>query len=191
MATTVTPPKDTAAPSHDADGSSVQDDRPEPVSIWDALAEPIVMPNRIITETDKVDVLTVIPEPIRARAEQSLTINVERVKAAAGSTAKRARVDYHWECQPVTDMAMAAQFVTLLTRYAKHRPSGDTIPHAGPNSPSGQVTARCGSAQRYRRTNAGNIIPCTPDADGAFLGVRYSVRPFEQRKDTARAPGTV
>lgn len=171
---TTTPGNATAKPSFD----------------WGTLAAPVAMPNKPTPSTIKVDVLATVPEPIRQRVEASLTINTERVNAKAKSTAKRARVDYHWECQPVTDEAMGAEFVKLATKYAKYRPSDKDIPHAGPTSPKGQITVRAGAPGHFRKGEDGAPVACAADADGAFYGVRYSARPFEQRNDSARMPGT-
>lgn len=157
---------------------------------WSALATPVTMANKATPSAIKVNVIETVPDAIRQRAESSLTINTERVKATKGSNAKRARVDYHWELQAVTDAAMGEQFVKLITKYAKYRPADADVPHAGPNSPKGQVTARCGTPGHYRKTEDGEYLNTTKDTAGAFYGVRYSVRPFEQRGDKARLPGT-
>jgi hypothetical protein len=157
---------------------------------WDALPVPVAMANKAGPSAIRVNVLETVPEPIRQRAERSLLINVERVRAVAGSSAKRPRIDYHWELQAVPDAEMGALFVKLITKYAKYRPDGADIPHAGPNAPKGQVTARCGDVAWYRTTADGEHVVTVKDADGAYLGVRYSVRPFEQRATTGRLPGT-
>jgi hypothetical protein len=157
---------------------------------WSALAEPVTMQPRTTFSGVKVNVLETVPEPIRQRAEASLTINAERVKAKAKSDAKRARVDYHWSLQRVTDKAMGEAFVKLITKYAKYRPAEGDIPHAGATSPKGQVTARTGDVLHFRKVADDEYVACEPATEGAFTGVRYSVRPFEQRGDTARLPGT-
>ena len=158
---------------------------------WSELAAPVAMPNKLNVPNTHVDVIGTIPEAIRQRAETSLTVNAARVAAKAGSTAKRSRIDYHWSVQPVASKEMGAKFVALLAKYAKHRPSDVDVPHAGPDSPKGQVTARTGEPAHYVKGADGVPEAATPTADGAFLGVRYSVRPFEQRKDTARMPNPV
>lgn len=157
---------------------------------WASLPEPVTMSTKSTFSGITVNVLETVPAPIRVRAEASLTINAERVKAKAKSEAKRARVDYHWSLQRVNDKEQGEQFVKLLTKYARYRPLEGTIPHAGPTSPKGQVTARTGDVRHFRKVADDEYIACEPTTDGAFLGVRYSVRPFEQRSDTARLPGT-
>jgi len=158
---------------------------------WSELGAPVAMPNKVTVSNTVIDVVTTIPEPIRQRAETSLTVNAARVAAKAGSTAKRSRIDYHWSVQPVATKEMGAKFAGLLTKYAKHRPAEGDVPHAGPDSPKGQVTARTGEPAHYITPEGGVPEPATPTAEGAWLGVRYSVRPFEQRKDTARMPNPV
>lgn len=157
---------------------------------WGTLAAPHAMATKTSVGSIKVDVIKTVPEVIRQRAESSLTINVERVKAVANSNAKRPRIDYHWDLQPVPNKDTGEQFDKLLTKYAKYRPADVEIPHAGPNAPKGQVTARTGGVGTYRKTGDGEYIACDATADGAFMGVRYSVRPFEQRSTTARVPGS-
>jgi hypothetical protein len=157
---------------------------------WSALPAPVAMANRQTADGIKVDVIASVPEVIRQRAEASLSINTERVKAAGRSAAKRARVDYQWELQAVPDTATGEQFTKLLTKYAKYRPSEGDVPHAAANSPKGQVTARCGTPGYFRTADGDTYEPCDASADGAFTGVRFSVRPFERRADTARLPGS-
>lgn len=190
MARTPTPATPPADPP--AEGTQEQGGSPLPKELpdWSTLAAPVVMATRQGPSAIKVNVLETVPEPIRQRAEASLTINVERVKAASKSAAKRARVDYHWELQQVPTMAMGEGFTKLITKYAKYRPAEGEIPHASGNSPRGQVTARCGAVGHFRKTADGEYEACAATADGAFIGLRYSVRPFENRKDTARAPGS-
>lgn len=163
---------------------------PKELPDWSALTAPVVMPNKQSPAGITVNVLESVPAPIRERAEASLTINVERVKAQANSKAKRPRIDYHWQLQPVPDTATGEQFAKLLGKYAKYRPSEGDIPHAGPTSPKGQVTARTGNVGSFRKTADDTYEACDATAEGAFLGLRFSVRPFEQRSDTRRAPGT-
>lgn len=148
------------------------------------------MPTKVTITGIKANVLETVPDAIRLRAEQSLTVNAERVKAAANSTAKRSRIDYHWQLQAVPDSATGEQFVKLITKYARYRPADRDIPHAGATSPKGQVTARCGQVHHYRETDGGEFVFCDATADGAFWAVRYSVRPFEQRSASGRLPGT-
>jgi hypothetical protein len=157
---------------------------------WGTLDAPIAMPARNTFSGIKVDVIKGVPEPLRQRAESQLVINTERVKAAASSTAKRSRVDYHWDLQRVTTSDMGDQFVKLLTKYAKYRPAEGDIPHSGPNVAKGQVTARCGATGHFVKDSDGHYVAADKDAEGAIMGVRYSVRPFEQRGDTQRLPGT-
>lgn len=162
----------------------------KPTYDWATLAPAVAMPNKPVVSAIKVDVLASVPEPIRMRVEASLTINTERVKAKASSSAKRARVDYHWDCQQVTDDKMGAEFVKLATKYAKYRPSAHDIPHKAPTSPPGQITVRAGAPGHYRKGEDGVPVSCEPTDEGAFYGVRYSARPFEQRQDTKALPGT-
>jgi len=189
-------PKPAAPPTPPAPPADApQPDAPQPAAAaefdWSELDAPVAMPNKVTVSNTHVDVITLIPEPIRQRAETSLTVNAARVAAKAGSTAKRSRIDYHWSVQPVASKEMGAKFVALLAKYAKHRPSDVDVPHAGPDSPKGQVTARTGEPAHYVKGADGVPEAATPTADGAWLGVRYSVRPFEQRKDTARMPNPV
>lgn len=161
-----------------------------PKSEWDDLPAPVVMPNTAGAGVAKVDVLATVPEPIRMRAESNLAINTQRVAAKASTEANRPRVDYHWDLQRVTTEEQGAAFAEFLVKYAKYRPNIKDIPHRGEHSPMGQITARPQAPAWYRITEAGLPIATTKDAPGAFLGVRYSVRPFEQRKDSNRLPGT-
>jgi hypothetical protein len=177
------------SPTPDGNGPELESSA-KPRFDWAALSVPVTMANKTTPSDIKVNVLETVPDPIRQRAEQSLTINVERVKAVASSTAKRPRIDYHWELQAVADKAMGDEFVKLIGKYAKYRPSDKDIPHAGPNSPKGQVTARCGDPGHYRKMEDGQYVTTDPKHADAFMGVRYSVRPFEQRGDRARLPGT-
>ena len=162
-----------------------------PADMWATLAPPVRMPDRKVDLSARINVIEDVPEPIRQRAEASLAINTERVKAAGKSTAMRPRVDYDWLVQPVADIDMAQAFARLLTRYAKYRPSDKPIPHEGPSVLRGQVTARVSDATYYRTNDTGQTVACGQVSEGAYLGVRYSVRPFEQRGSAARLPGTV
>jgi hypothetical protein len=168
--------------------------QPTPVSDtgfdWSKLDAPVAMENKRTFGGVTANVIETVPEPIRQRAEASLTVNAERVKAKANSSAKRARIDYHWSLQIVPDKATGEQFVKLITKYAKYRPAEVTIPHAGPTSPKGQVTARTGDVNHFRQMPDGEYVVVSATADGAVMGVRYSVRPFEQRGDTSRLPGS-
>jgi hypothetical protein len=157
---------------------------------WATLPVAVPMPNKQVVTAIKVDVLASVPEPIRQRMEASLTINTERVKAKTTTAAKRPRVDYHWELQPVTNEEMGAAFVKLATKYAKYRPADKDIPHIGPTSPKGQITVRAGAPNHYRKLTDGTYEQCDKSTEGAFYGVRYSARPFEQRQDAKALPGT-
>lgn len=157
---------------------------------WSALDAPIVMPSKTVATAITANVLETVPEQIRSRAEASLTHNAAAKAAKATSTAKRARVIYHWDFQPVKDEKMAAAFDRLITKYAKYRPDIDNVPFADAKSPRGQVTARTGNPGWFARTAEGEFTPCKSDSEGAMYGLRYSVRPFEQRSDTSRLPGT-
>lgn len=184
---TVTPTPDGNGP--ELEGTPSGDGKPAAFD-WGTLAAPHAMANKTSPGSIKVDVIKTVPEGIRQRAESSLTINVERVKAVANSNAKRPRIDYHWDLQPVPDKDTGEQFVKLITKYAKYRPADTEIPHAGPNAPKGQVTARCGNVGSFRKDGGGDYVACDEKAEGAFTGVRYSVRPFEQRATTGRLPGS-
>lgn len=159
-------------------------------SEWDELPEPVAMPNTQGNTNTPVDVLAIVPEPIRVRAEANLAINTKRVAAKADSGAGRPRVDYHWEVQRVSDEAQGKRFAEFLVKYAKYRPDTKELPHRHADSPIGQVTARPQAPAWYRLTIDGKPIATTADAEGAYLGVRYSVRPFEQGKGANRLPGT-
>jgi hypothetical protein len=190
MAGKQTPPTPPAVPPAADAPEQPSSPLPKTITDWSTLAAPVAMANRQGPSGIKVNVLESVPAPIRERAEASLTINAERVKAKASSSAKRARIDYHWQLQAVADQAMGEQFVKLITKYAKYRPSEGDIPHAGPTSPKGQVTARTGNVDWFRKIADGEYVQTAKTTEGAFMGVRYSVRPFEQRGDTARLPGS-
>jgi len=157
---------------------------------WSALDEPIVMPTKATPTPVVANVLETVPEQIRQRAEASLVHNTAAKAKKAESTAKRPRILYRWDFQPVKDDKMAAAFDRLLAKYAKYRPNIEGIPHAHKDSPQGQVTARTGAPGFFVRTDDGEFAPCKADTPNAIYGLRYSVRPFEQHKDTARLPGT-
>lgn len=190
MAKTATPPvTPTGQQASVAAIEAAADGKPATFD-WSTLAAPVVMATKTSFSGVKVNVLESVPAPIRERAEASLTINTERVKAKPKGNAKRARVDYHWSLQQVPDLATGEQFIKLLAKYAKYRPADGDIPHAGPTSPKGQVTARTGDTRHFRKVADDEYVACEATTAGAFLGLRYSVRPFEQRADAARLPGT-
>lgn len=157
---------------------------------WTKLDEPIDHPNTTSVGDIKVDVIASVPEPIRKRAEECLGINTKRVAAKAGSQGKRPRVDYAWFIQPLASAGMGEQFSKLITKYAKFRPNAIPIPFAADGVMAGQVTARCGNVGYFVKGEDDKYTACDKGTKGAFLGMRYSVRPREQRKDTARVPGT-
>lgn len=157
---------------------------------WDNLDAPAVMPSKVSTPNVKVNVLESVPGQIRQRAELSLAVNTAKVAAATGADAKRKRVDYDWRVQPVPSMKIAAQFIEHLSSYAKYRPDDKLIEFADVTSPSGQVTARTGEPSWYRLSSAKVPEACAESDDGAYLGVRYSVRPLEIRGGARRLPGT-
>lgn len=161
----------------------------QPAFTWDDLAAPIPMPSKVIPIPRKVDAIAETPEPIRMRAELSLSLNVAAVADVAASAASRVRVNYVWRVQAVPSVKVAQDFIKALTRYAKYRPAADHIPFADPDSPKGQVTARTGDVTWYRQDAVGNTMAASESADGAFMGVRYSVRPFEARGGARRLPG--
>jgi hypothetical protein len=158
---------------------------------WDQLAAPTVMPSKRVAASNAIDVLKEVPESIRVRAEVSLADNVKAVAKANASTAVRPRPDYEWRVQPVPTTEIGVKFRQEIARYAKYRPADKTIPHMALGSPVGQVTARTGEPSWYANDAAGIPQNAAQGDAGAYLGVRYSVRPFEDRKGTARAPGTV
>lgn len=157
---------------------------------WDTLPEPVAMPAKVTQDDIKVNVVKSVPAPIRMRAEASLAINAEKVAKKSGSTSARKRVDYDWRVQRVASEKMGADFKRLVVKYAKYRPSEGDIPFKAENSPLGQVTARAGAPTWFVLNDDGTYTEASQTDDGAFLGVRYSVRPFEARGDTSRVPGT-
>lgn len=167
---------------------------PQPVAVvdgdWDTLPEPAAMPVKVVNVDIKVNVVESVPAPIRMRAEDSLAVNAARVAKKEGSTSARKRVDYDWPVQRVASEKMGADFKRLLVKYAKYRPSEGGIPFKADNSPLGQVTARAGDPTWFAMQENGTYTEAAQTDDGAFLGVRYSVRPFEARRDSARVPGT-
>lgn len=157
---------------------------------WTEMVAPIASATKSSVIGRKVDVLAEVPEPIRQRIEVSLMKTVARIAAKKGSTAKRVRIEPYWTIQPVASQEMGDEFAKLATKYGKYRPAEGDIPHADADSPKGQITVRCGKVTRYRQTDDGPVADENADADGSFLGVRFSARPFEARKDTAKVPGT-
>lgn len=180
-------------PADGAQADAAQEDGAQadatPVDEWDALPEPKVMENKTVATGSRANVLVTIPAPIRKRAEQSLTENSKRKAAAAASNATRLRVDYHWQIQPVTSIEQGKRFADALTKYAKYRPENLPIEFIGPDSPLGQITARCGDVSWYFTHEDGETTTSDASTQGAYLGVRYSVRPFEARNTAARVPG--
>lgn len=177
----VTPPADTPQPPAPVE---------QPALDWYTLPAPVAMPDRKPFQGITVKVVETVPGPIRTRAEASLAVNAAKVKAKTTSSASRPRVDYHWDIQPVVTTEMGTRFVALITKYSKYRPSEGTIPFAHEDSPAGQVTARCGDVGYYVTRETGEVDACEPTTEGSYLGVRYSVRPFEKRNNTSRLPGT-
>lgn len=157
---------------------------------WAKLDAPKPMPTKTSIGTITVDVLAKVPAPIRERAEASLAINTKAVAAKATSNAARPRVDYHWDIQPVASKEMGEAFIKQVTKYAKYRPADKPIPHIGKDVAKGQCTARTGEVTHYRAVDDDGYVACDAQAEGAFLGVRYSVRPLEVRNTTNRLPGT-
>lgn len=190
MAPKQTPKTDPKPEGQAPAGQGAPEQSQEPEWTWDNLPEPAEMPEKVAFTGIKANVLTTVPEPIRQRAETSLGVNAKRVAAKAGSAAKRSRVNYHWSLQIVPSEQRGNEFIKAIIKYAKYRPSDVEIPHALEGSPTGQVTARCGAVSHYRREDDGTYVATDPTTAGAVLAVRYSVRPFEQRGDTARVPGS-
>lgn len=190
MAPRTRTPKPADAPA-DAPETPAEPVTPELVDMdWDTLPEPVAMPTRVVEVRISPKVLESVPEPIRKRAEMSLAINVARVAKKAGSTSSRKRVDYHWDVQRVATVEMGVKFKNMLVKYAKYRPADVDIPHRDENSPKGQITTRAGEPLYYVTKEDGTYVEAEKTAPGAYLGVRYSVRPFEARSDAARLPGS-
>lgn len=185
--------RSTKAPETPADAPETPAE-PQPVALvdgdWDTLPEPVAMPAKVVNVDIKANVVDSVPAPIRMRAEASLAINAAKVAKKAGSTSARKRVDYDWPVQRVASEKMGADFKRLVVKYAKYRPSEGEIPFKGDDSPVGQVTARAGDPTWFVLKEDGTYSEAAQTDDGAFLGVRYSVRPFEARSDSARVPGT-
>lgn len=163
--------------------------KPEP-SEWDELEPAVSMPNKVSVGNIKVDVLTSVPEAIRSRAEASLALNAKAVADKSGSNAKRARVNYRWDVQKLASKEQGERFDKAITKYGKYRPATGDIPHRAEHSPMGQITVRTGVVCHYKLDAKGIPTVCNEKDEGAYLGIRYSVRPLEQRGDTNRLPGT-
>lgn len=158
---------------------------------WELLKPAVPMPLKQSTPgTIKVNVLESVHEHIRERAESSLTINTARVAAKSTSSASRARVNYHWDVQEVPDTVWGQKFGKALEKYAKYRPAEGDIPHMGDGVAKGQVTVRHGDPTWFITPEDGPPEPVSEGTEGAYLGVRYSVRPLEQRSQANRLPGT-
>lgn len=157
---------------------------------WDAMQPVIPMDSKTRPQQSHVDVVTEVPDRIRARVESQLCLNAERVRAAARSSAARPRVNYAWAVQRVSDAKMGEALVRHLLRYAKYRPALTDVPHIGVGSPTGQITIRVGQVAYYHITSDGDAVQCTEATEGAVCGVRFSARPFESRGSSARLPGT-
>ena len=187
--------KQTAAPqapgTNPGNGApGTPDTTPEPAIDWGTLASVIPLAADTTPAGRTINVIAEIPEPIRQRAELSLAENTRRVAVHAAKIGTRARVNYRWDLQQVATVKMGEKFAAALVRYSKYRPANVAIPHREAGTPDGQVTARCGAPAWFKLSTAGEAVPCSNNDEGAFLGVRYSVMPFEQRKATARLPGT-
>lgn len=138
----------------------------------------------------RFDAIAGTSEHIRQRAEQSLAVNAKRVAAKDASTAARPRVNYHWDIQPVKDAHQGSRFVRALEKYAKYRPDHENIPFRGIDAPWGQVTARCGAPILWVTDDGTDRPRVAADTDPGYWGVRYSVRPLEQRGAKHRLPGS-
>jgi hypothetical protein len=64
------------------------------------------------------------------------------------------------------------------------------IPHAGSDSPRGQITVRVGLPVWFINGDDGIPVATAEGVEGAYLGVRFSARPREQRDGGTRLPGT-
>jgi hypothetical protein len=157
---------------------------------WDTLGDVLVMPNKVGTPSTVVDVMTTVPAAIRRRAEANLAANAIAVAKVSESTARKPRPDYVWVVQPVPTREIGLDFCGHLVQYAKYRPASATLEYAHLNAPRGQVTARFGEPSWYVNGLGDVPVAATEAADGAYLGVRWSVRPFENRSGAARLPGT-
>lgn len=162
----------------------------KPVSEWDELEPAVAMPNTVSVGNIKVNVLESVSDAIRSRAEASLAANAKAVADKADSTAKRPRVNYHWAVQKLASKEQGERFGKALSRYGKYRPATGDIPHRAEHSPMGQVTVRTGVICHYKLNDEGVPAVCGEKDEGAYLGLRYSVRPLEQRGDANRLPGT-
>lgn len=190
MAPRTRTPKTPETPA-DAPETPAETPAPELVDMdWSTLPAPVAMPTREAPDRISPKVLESVPEPIRMRAEASLAINTTMVAKKAGSTSDRKRVNYHWEVQRVASEAMGVKFKAMLVKYAKYRPADVEIPHRADHSPVGQVTTRACEPTFYVTKEDGTYAEADKSAPGAYLGVRYSVRPFEARSDAARVPGS-
>ena len=157
---------------------------------WNDLETPLLMPDRIAYPPVARDVISEVPAAIRMRIEDQLAINVVAIKKAAVSAAKRPRIDYEYRVQRVPDTKVGEEYREYLKLYAKHRPEDGTIPHKHGTSPFGQITIRTGEVRAYRLLSSGIPVACDATEDGAFLGVRYSARPFEERSGARKLPGS-
>lgn len=162
----------------------------KPVSEWDELEPAVSMPNKVSVGNIKVNVLESVPEAIRSRAEASLALNAKAVADKPATNAKRARVNYHWDVQRVASKEQGERFDKAISKYGKYRPATGDIPHRAEHSPMGQITVRTGVVCHYRNDDKGIPTVCGEKDEGAYLGLRYSVRPLEQRGDANRLPGT-
>lgn len=183
-----------AAPVQEPDAPAPEptepSEQPKAVTEWDELEPAVAMPNTVSVGNIKVNVLESVPEAIRSRAEASLAVNTKAVADKAGSAAKRARVNYHWSVQKVVSKEQGERFDKALSKYGKYRPATGDIPHKAEQSPMGQVTVRTGVVCHYKLNDKNVPVVCGEKDEGAYLGLRYSVRPLEQRGDANRLPGT-
>lgn len=183
-----TAPSSTETAPDASDGQTAPDAAASP---WDALQAVVAMPSKPTGIGNfKVNVLKNVHPAIRQRAEASLAINTAAVADKAGSKSSRPRVDYHWDVQPVIDKAMAEAFDKAISKYAKYRPAEGDIEFKADESPMGQVTCRTGVPTHYKLPEDGVPVVCNENDEGAFWGIRYSVRPLEVRGDSKRLPGT-
>lgn len=161
-----------------------------PQDEWAALPAAVPMPAKKAAPPVRPNVLETVPDPIRERLEQSLALSCKAKAKAAASSAKRPRIDYDWQLQPVSDVDQGKRFIGHCAKYAKYRPTNTTIPHRQDGTPDGQITVRTGDPLFFIATDKGYDVAPDAKAEGAFLAVRFSARPFENRNDTARLPGS-
>lgn len=184
------PPADTDATVAEQIAAELSPDATAAPSEWDELDAPVAMASKRTMGDIKVNVLESVHAAIRERAENSLAVNAKAVAAKPAVDGKRPRVDYLWAVQPLASKEQGVRFGKAIEKYAKYRPATGDIPFKDDASPMGQVTCRTGVVTHYRLDESGTPTACSESDEGAYLGLRYSVRPLEVRNTTNRLPGT-